>query len=278
MTNVDAEIAVEGLAEVWGSLVTLGRSLPDEAFQLPTECPGWSVLDQFSHVIGTELTLEGAIAPDRDIVEAGHVRNELGALNERFVDQRRGRPPREVVEELAAVTNRRLEALRSLDDEAWTAVGPTPVGMVPYSDFMVVRAFDSWVHEQDIRRAVGRPGGRGGIGERLTLDRMEASMAYVLGRRVGPPNGSTLRLVVSGLLGRIIQLEVALDESGRPRARSVQFISGDPTAEIRMDEETFVRRACGRIGPDEALAAAGTSWEGDWSLASAFVAEMVVMV
>ena len=94
-------------------------------------------------------------------------------------------------------------------------IGPTPIGMVPYVDFMGVRIFDSWVHEQDVRRAVGRPGDRGGIGERITLDRMEASMPYVLGRRVAPATGSTLRLAITGVLGRVIQLEMSTDEGGR---------------------------------------------------------------
>ncbi len=278
MEHTHVEIAVEGLAEVWGSLVTLGRSLPDEAFTLPTECPGWSVLDQFSHVIGTELTLEGASAPDQGGDDPDHVRNELGALNERFIVERRSRAPREVVDELEVLTSRRLAVLRSLDAEAWSVIGPTPIGMVPYVDFMGVRIFDSWVHEQDVRRAVGRPGDRGGIGERITLDRMEASMPYVLGRRVAPATGSTLRLAITGVLGRVIQLEMSTDEGGRGRARSVEVISGPPTAEIRMDEETFVRRACGRIGPDAALGIATTSWDGDETLVTSFVTEMVVMV
>ena len=34
----------------------------------------------------------------------------------------------------------------------------TPAGPDTYGRFMRVRIFDCWMHEQDIRRAVGRPG------------------------------------------------------------------------------------------------------------------------
>jgi len=274
-----SEAAVDGLAEVWGSIVELGESLSKEQFELATECPGWSVKDQFSHVIGTELLLEGAAAPDVDVAFAEpYVRNDLGALNERFVEVRRARGGPEVVAELKALATRRLDALRALDEESWELLGPSPIGIVPYVDYMGVRLFDSWVHEQDMRRAVGRPGGRGGLGERVTLDRMEASMPYVLGRRVGAPAGTTFQIDVAGPLGRTVQLAVGLDDDGRPRAAATPVIKGPPTAAVRFDEETFVRRACGRISADAALSAHATSLAGDRLLVEGFVDQMVVMI
>jgi uncharacterized protein (TIGR03083 family) len=173
MANEAPNDPIAGLSEVWASLVELGRALDDEGFDRRTACPGWTVKDQFSHVIGTELLLEGEPAPPESEA-APHVLNGLGELNERFVEARRKLPGREVVAELAELFDRRLSTLASLDAEAWSAIGPTPLGMVPYVDYMGLRTFDCWVHEQDVRLAVGRPGGRGGHGERVTLDRMEA--------------------------------------------------------------------------------------------------------
>ncbi len=278
MARSRGDAAVDGLAEVWGSLSELGACLPDDEFDRPTECPGWSVKDQFSHLIGTELLLEGEPAPDGPARVADHVRNDLGELNERFVAERRDVPGCEVVAEFTALADRRLEALRSLDAEAWEVLGPSPVGIVPYVDYMGVRTFDSWVHEQDVRRAVRRPGDRGGLGERAALDRMEASMPYVLGRRVAPAAGTTFRLDVTGALGRVVQLAVQLDDDGRPRGAAIPTIGGSPTASLRIDEETFVRRACGRLSAADALAAPGTAAAGDRDLARTFVEQMVVMV
>jgi uncharacterized protein (TIGR03083 family) len=271
-----ASQAIAGLAEVWGSLVELGRSLGDEEFDVATSCPGWTVKDQFSHVIGTELLLEGAAAPTEAAL-AEHVHNDLGELNERFVAARRGLRGPEVVAELADLFDRRLDALASLDAEAWSTLGPSPVGMVPYVDYMGLRAFDCWVHEQDVRLALDRPGGRGGHGERITLDRMEASMPFVLGRRVGAPAGTTLRLEVTGPLGRTIQLVVAVRDDGSTRATSTDVLDAVPTATIELDAEGFVRRACGRASAASTLRRPSTHLGGDRSLAEQFVELMVVV-
>jgi uncharacterized protein (TIGR03083 family) len=278
MARSRGDLAVGGLAEVWGSVATLGSSLRDDEFELPTECPGWTVRDQFSHLIGTELLLEGAAAPPAEGGAPDHVRNDLGEVNERFVAARRERPGRDVVTEFVTLADRRLDALRALDEEAWEVLGPSPIGMVPYVDYMGVRTFDSWVHEQDVRRATGRPGGRGGVGERVTLDRMEASMPFVLGRRVAPAVGTTFRLDVTGTLGRVVQLEVRADDDGRPRGVATATIEGDPAAALRLDTETFVRRACGRTSAEVALRAPGTAAAFDRDLARAFVDAMVVVL
>lgn len=261
-----------------GDLVDLGGTLDDAAFSLPTACPGWTVKDQFSHVIGTELLLEGASAPDAAAPPGAHVRNELGELNERFVEARRAVAGPRVVAELAELAARRLAALRELDAEAWDALGPSPIGMVPYVDYMGLRVFDSWVHDQDVRGALGRPGARGGAGERVALDRMEASMPFVLGRRVAPAPGTTLRIDVIGALGRTVQLVVVRDDEGRPRARATSVIEGPPTATLRVDEDLFVRRACGRIGPEALLGAPTTAIAGDAALVTALVGQMVVLL
>ena len=271
-------VAIEGLAEVWASLVDVGSTLTEAQFAAPTACPGWTVKDQFSHVIGTELLLEGAPAPDRDGPRADYVRNDLGELNERFVEARRSVPGAQVVAELGGLAERRLVALRSLDEEAWAAIGPSPIGMVPYVDYMGVRTFDSWVHEQDIRMAVGCPGGRGGAGERVTLDRMEASMPYVLGRRLQPLPGTTMRIDIEGSMGRTVQLAVGVGDDGAAWARAVKVIERAPTASLWMDALTFVRRACGRIPASAVLASPGFAAAGDTSLARRFVDEMVVMI
>ena len=270
------EGAVGGLGAVWTSLVALGESLDDAEFDAGTECPGWTVRDQFSHVIGTELLLDGAGAPAPLDAYGAHVRNGLGELNERFVAARRHLRGRDVVAELTELVVARLASLRVLDAEADGARSASPLELVPYVDYVSARTVDAFVHEQDVRRATGRPGGRGGHAERATLDRMEASLPYVLGRRVEAPRGTTLRVDVAGELGRTVQLVVAADDDGAPEALAISVIEGRPTAALRMDEETFVRRACGRISAAAARKAPHTEAAGDLDLASAFLECMVV--
>jgi uncharacterized protein (TIGR03083 family) len=44
--------ATAALAETWGSLAEACHALVDQEWALPTECPGWDVKDQLSHLIG----------------------------------------------------------------------------------------------------------------------------------------------------------------------------------------------------------------------------------
>ena len=59
-----------------------------------------------------------------------------------------------------------------MDAEAWAAEGFTPAGTDTYGRFMRIRIFDTWLHEQDIRDAMDRPGHESGLPVELTLDEM----------------------------------------------------------------------------------------------------------
>ena len=43
------------LKETWESLADVCEELSSTEWALPTECPGWDVKDQLSHLIGIEL-------------------------------------------------------------------------------------------------------------------------------------------------------------------------------------------------------------------------------
>ena len=177
-------------------------------------------------------------------------------LNERFVAARRGRSGAGRRGRADRPRLRRLTTLRALDEEAGTCSGRAPSGWCPYVDYMGVRTFDSWVHEQDIRRAVGRTGrprrARGADHARPDggVDAVRPRPARRRTRRARrsrsrSPAGSRARS----------SSVVALDDDGPPRASATAVIDGRPTAALQMDEETFVRRACGRITAAAALGA-----------------------
>ena len=87
---------------------------------------------------------------------------------------------------------------RASTEDEWATVGFTPVGERPYAVFMEVRVFDSWVHEQDVRLALDRPGGSGNQASALSIDRMQGAMGYVVGKRARCPEGTAVRFVVTG--------------------------------------------------------------------------------
>ena len=49
------------------AVVDLGRSCSDADFDLPTACPGWTVKDQISHVVGLESWLHTGEVPKVDV-------------------------------------------------------------------------------------------------------------------------------------------------------------------------------------------------------------------
>ena len=92
------------------------------------------------------------------------------------------------------------------------------MGEVPYREFMHVRVMDSWVHEQDIRVATGRPGHDGGPAAQLSLDRLCAAMPFVVGKQAGAPEGASVRFELRGSLARRIDVVV---RDGRAKAVAV---------------------------------------------------------
>ena len=268
-----AEPVIGQLEEVWVSIADACSGLGPEDWERPTECPGWTVRDLLSHLIGIERSLMGDAAPVLAGPVPGHVRNPIGEMNEAWVAARRDRPGDDVVAEFTAVTARRLDELRALGPENWEQVGWSPVGDVPYREFMVVRVFDSWVHEQDARRALGRPGGRGGAGERITVERVVSAMGYVVGKKVAPPEGASIVWEVTGP----VPTSVALTVSGG-RARPAGRAPDHPTARFDLDDETFWRLGCGRVRADEVLSSGEVRVTGDADLGRRVLDAMAFMV
>jgi uncharacterized protein (TIGR03083 family) len=234
------------LDEVWSSLETLGRSLPDSEWTLPTPCPGWPVAAQYAHVIGTESMLLGRPNPTVDPGQPEHVRNQIGGFNEAWVVSLAGLPRSAVLDQLAEVTAERRQALAKMTEEDFSAPSWTPVGQADYRRFMQIRVFDCWVHEQDVRDAVGRPGHEAGPAVEQSVDEIVRALGYLVGKKAGAPDGSSVRFELTGPVER--QVDVAVEG----RARVVESIDGSPSVTLTVPTPTFTRLACGRVEPSSA--------------------------
>ena len=132
-----------------------------------------------------------------------------------------------------------------MDDEAWSEEGFTPAGQDTYGRFMRIRLFDTWLHEQDIRDVVGRPGHESGAAVELTLDEMSGAMGYVVGKLAGAPDGSSVTFDLTGDAARAIHVRVD------GRAAVVDSLDGPATVTLRMPVGVWVRLAGGRVALDE---------------------------
>ncbi len=267
------EPVVDHLAQVWASVVEAGERLDAGQWERETDCPGWSVKDQLSHLIGIEHMLLGDPAPPALTELPPHVHNDFGAVNESWIEARRAVPGDEVLAEFVDVTDQRLRALAAMGAAEFDEVGWSPVGQVPHRRFMETRVLDSWAHEQDIRRAVGRPGGRNGPVEDIVLDQCARAMPYVVGKRVAPPDGTRVLFVVTGVLGRSISVSVA---GGRASIDDTPP-GGEPAVILDMDQDTFWRLGFGRVAAGDAMAGGHVRMDGDIALGRRVLESMAFM-
>lgn len=187
VTKVDKSAVLAGLFAVWDDIDALLAGLSETQWRAPSPLPGWDVKAVVSHMIGTESFLAGIAAPepDVDVSALEHVRNDIGAMNECWVRHLSAHADADVLESFRAITDDRRAALTSMSDEEWDAVTMTPTGPDSYGRFMRIRVFDCWMHEQDIRVALGRPpsdADLAGPAASLAVDEIAATMGYVVGK------------------------------------------------------------------------------------------------
>ena len=264
---------VAHMERVWDSITALGSTLTEREWKTPTDCPGWTVQDQVAHLIGGESRLLGLPAPDHTPPDTSHVKNESGQRNEVWVDWHRSWSGAEVLQRLQAVTSERLKVLHAMRPEEFEAQTQTPIGPGTMRDLLHIRIFDAWVHEQDIRRAVKRPGHLEGPVAMHAIGRVTMAMPYVVGHKVKPADGTTVVFAMPGATGRTLAMRM---ESGR--AKGLDDTPVTPTVRLTMDAETFACLGCGRWAPTEALQAGKVHITGDTALGQAILAQMNIMI
>ncbi len=123
-------------------LTTYLEALPDGAWDKESLCEGWTIKDVMAHAIG--------IASD----VANRRLDGIGTVeqNQRQVDERKGRTPRELLDEWKDQGALLEQGIIDLDDDFWNA---------PYTEnFNVGQALqrmveDIWVHSHDVRIPLG---------------------------------------------------------------------------------------------------------------------------
>ena len=264
---------VDNMERVWRSIASLCSPFTEQDWKTPTDCPGWSGQDQVSHLAGSECRLLGRPAPDHTPEEMGHVKNDTGRRNEVVVDWRRPRTGAEVLEEFQEATAERLKLLRALTPDEFEAETDTPIGRAPMRDFIRIRIFDAWVHEQDMRRALGRAGNLAGPVAEHSVGRVAMAMPYVVAKKAQTPDGATVVFDITGPAGRIVPVGVE-----GTRARELDQAPARPTVSLTMEAETFACLGCGRWEPAQVIGSGKVKIRGDRALGEAIVAQMNIMI
>jgi uncharacterized protein (TIGR03083 family) len=260
---------VELQGQVFQALDELCSSLDAKEWDVETECPGWSVKDNLSHIIGTESMILGRPAPEHVVDPKPWIRNPIGANNEIEVDLRRSWAPDKVLAEFREVAEERMKALEAMSEDDLGGESWTPIGQGTVRDLVAIRVMDCWVHEQDIRRAVGRPGGLTGPVADNAFVRHRSAIPFVVGKKAGAPDGTTVVVEVEG------QEPFGVKVDGK-RASLTEDVPSEPDVRLATDLETFNRLCTGRGDPAQLREKVRV--EGDAGLASRILDQINFMI
>jgi uncharacterized protein (TIGR03083 family) len=240
-TLVDKPEAVNLLRNEYAAIASLCSMLPDEQWDVPTCLPGWTVRDVLGHVIGAESMLSGEEPPSVDISHLEHPQNPIAESNEVWVESMRSCSGGEMLARFDRVTRRRLTALDAMTQADFDAPSWTPAGRnETYGRFMRIRHYDCFMHEHDIRAAVGAPPRSELDALRSALDEVATGLGYIVGRQAALPDGSRVRIDLTGPLAATYLVRVD------GRAAVVESFDQPPTVSLAMPLVLFLRRTGGR--------------------------------
>ncbi|MFI0941117.1 maleylpyruvate isomerase family mycothiol-dependent enzyme [Streptomyces sp. NPDC021020] len=253
------------------SVNELVSPLAEGEWNRPTECPYWSVRDIVSHLIGFECELLGDPRPIHTLPsDLRHITSESARYTEVPVDIRRHHTAPEMTSELEYTIIRRSRQLRNESRQPDAQVRAIGGGETTLEEQLWGRVFDVWVHEQDLRRALDKPGNLASAGAVLARDYVLRALPKLVAHDAGAKPGSAVVFDVHGPLE--FMRTVRVNAEGRGSIDSA--VSLGPAVTFVLDWETFLRLLTGRVRP--AAVAGQVKIEGDADLADAILRHISV--
>lgn len=237
----------DALEKCYDSMDMLCADLSEADWQAQSLCPDWTVRGVVDHVTGIEAAMAGWLPEDNATPPPFERAAEFVADESPYLDKVR------------AVYDRRRSDLAALSTADLDRPSWTPVGPGTYGRFLAIRVFDFWVHERDITTALGRVTDDTGVAAEIALAEVEGSIGYIVGKRVGLPDGKSITFDLTGPI--VSQIHVSVDG----RAKAVDRLD-TPDVIVTTDSTTFIQLACGRIDPQTTIDSTAITWKGDDAL------------
>jgi len=259
------------LVRIWWQAIddftTLLETVPADEWATPTDLPGWDVHAVAAHTAHLESLLAGAEHDDVEIGDVPHARGMMGRFTEQGVVARRGLEPDEVINQIREAATARHTRLLAAPPSDPDVAAPGLFGVIGWTTLRLLRnrPLDVWMHDQDVRRAVGRPGGMDTDAAAHAASYLAESLPVVVAKRAAAPEGTTVTLDVAGH----DPVGVAVGGDGRG---ALVDPPASPTVTLRTDRESFVLLAGGRR-PE---AAERVEVAGDTDLGSRILQAMAV--
>ncbi|GAA5029887.1 hypothetical protein GCM10023258_26650 [Terrabacter aeriphilus] len=240
------------------SIIDLGYSCRDEDFEVQTECPGWTVKDQIAHVVGAEKSFAGIARPPVAVPDYPHLTNDYARFVEVDVEARRGVTGRQIVAELAEFHPQRMAQLRATDADVDTVVGGFFGPDTTFGEHLRRRIVDAWVHEQDLRAALDRPGNLDSAGASVFTAEILGALPRIIARVAGVGPGHAVVIDATGPVLARGGVRIVTGEDGRPYGEALFSGNDRPEGEEQLDvtsihltTDALTRRAAGRRPVDE---------------------------
>ncbi|MBV9227726.1 MAG: maleylpyruvate isomerase family mycothiol-dependent enzyme [Chloroflexi bacterium] len=248
-------------------LLELFSELSEEDWEEPTICPGWTVKDIALHLLGDDI---GYLSSRRDHFSNPFFNNKdmhnweslvknINEANELWVKAMERISPK-LLSDLLELTGKQFYAyLQTLDPMAingvvsWAGPDPAPVWLDTAREYT-----ERWLHQQQIRDAVNKPGLKERRFFHPVLDTFVRALPHTY-NDIPVADTTVIKLVVTGEAGDAWYL--VGESNGWSLYKVVEL---QPVAIVTMDQET-----CWRLftkGMNKGQASTHTTIEGDKKL------------
>ncbi len=275
MNELEPVLTVELFPAERQELLSLLSQLSVEEWALPTVCAGWCVKDLALHVLGDDV---GVLSRKRD----GHSSQtqsvdsweELVAFldewNEQWVVAARRLSPRLLIDLLNVTGDELYHYFESIDPNAlggpvsWAGPEPAPVWLDIAREYT-----ERWLHQQQIRDAVKRPGLRDRWFLGPVLETFVRALPHTY-RDVEAAADTHVKLIVSGEAGG--EWSLVRRERGWLLGRGEERA---PTATVRLDQNIAWRLFTKALSEEQAHEAVRI--EGDEALGAKMLEAVAII-
>jgi uncharacterized protein (TIGR03083 family) len=237
------------LEQCYDAIESASARMSGEQWRAQSLCPDWDIRGVVTHLGMMERVMTGWLPVSAEdlppLDRIGPYTEHAASLDDEAFAAR--------MAEIFADRRADLAGLRE-DDLArpsWTPIGPRT-----YGGFLEIRIFDFWVHERDITTPFGWASDDAGPRAEISLGQVESSIGYIVGKKIGLPDGASIVFHLTGPIKR----DIAVVVDGR--ARQVDSVPS-PTVELTTDTVTFIQLAAGRIEPGAQIDAGKVTWTGN---------------
>jgi uncharacterized protein (TIGR03083 family) len=244
--------------------IMLLRGLAPSQWDTPTALPGWRVREVVAHLV----SVDRASVTGQALTFAFSSTHKLEAWNDRAVPAWADRSIPALLDALDRWGRRFAILVRVTPSAAYRVRVPTQWGRQHLSLLLWVRAYDEWVHRQDIRRALDLGDEDDGVDPIAQF--LLTMIARETLRHVDAGRGS-VALSLGGRQGNAWIYDLAA-RAGRPAPNPP-----DADARVEATATAFIMAAAGRDGFADLESTGALSIEGDRAVADALLSRLRIV-